>query len=524
MCGICGIIHTQSCEHEIENQLSKSLRCLRHRGYDGCGISINLPYKKILSRRRIVSTQQFIQQIQSEQQTQNHSIILNKKCKCDSFEKNRICGIAHTRYKTAGECSLNNTQPVFNKNETIALVHNGQIEVSGVGDEKNKSIFDSKYILDVFDRAFSQTKSIFKSINIVHDTIKGAYSCVLMIKDLGIVGFRDPNGIRPLVFGINKNNKDLELFDEIKNVESAIFASESVVSNRLGFNIVRDVCPGESIFIDLKGNVRYANYCMTSVFKKRVLSIPSRISHGYTPCLFEYIYLADEQSVIDGISVKRARELMGEILHEKIIRRVGNIDVIAPVPNTPVGATKRLAHLLNAKYTDLLYLPSMTQLYKNQNADELDEIANDTLKASRTFILPTKNKRELAVKDKFRINVDYILQCQGKILALVDDSIVRGTTMRIIVKMILELVQPRKLILISLAPPIRYENVFGIDIADRNSLIAHNRTQKEISHELGVDEIIYGDLDSITDAFKHEAEIGGVYVDGYESSVFKQNN
>jgi amidophosphoribosyltransferase len=516
MCGICGVLHVKSCEQIVENELSESLKHLRHRGYDGCGLSINLPYKETLVRRRIMNTSRFIKNLPLPLIERN---IENKDCNCDNREKYRISGIAHTRYKTAGECKLKNTQPVLNKSKDIALVHNGQVEVYSSSLDENSSqsieqMFDSKYILEVFESAFKKTKSIFQSVKTVHDTVKGSYACIIMIKDLGIVGFRDPRGIRPLVFGTDINNNDEDLFENVKTVNTAIFASESSVIDGLGYKLIRDVAPGESIFVDLKGNVRYGNYGNSK--------IPSgKTSYrNYTPCLFEYIYLADETSVIDGIQVGRAREIMGELLFEKLNRYFGSIDVMAPIPNTPVNATKKLAEMLGVKYVDLLYLPSMKELEKDIMVGA--NTRKNIIKNSRTFILPTQNKRELAVKEKFRINVDHILDCQDKVLALVDDSIVRGTTMSIVVKMIIELAQPKKVILVSLAPPIKYENVYGIDIPDRHTLIAHDKSLKDITIQLGVDEIIYGNLDSIVRSFKREAASNGVYVDGYESSVFRQ--
>lgn len=527
MCGICGILHVDSCEHNIEKELSKSLKSLRHRGYDGCGISINMPYQESLSRRRIVSTKQFLKQFKSPRII-SQLLDDSKCCKCEEY---RICGLAHTRYKTAGDCSLENTQPVFNDDMTMGLVHNGQIEVFSSIDNSKEQIFDSKYILQVFEKAFKQTQSIFRSINVVHNTVNGAYACILMIKDLGIVGFRDPRGIRPLAFGTEQDNIDLDLFEDVKNIKSAIFASESAIMDDLEFKFIRDVKPGESIFIDLKGNVHYGNYGIAPPPKDFVLCGQDSRLVKYTPCLFEYIYLADENSIIDGIRVGRAREIMGELMHDRLKRYFKSIEAIAPIPNTPVNATKKLSEILNIKYVDLLYLPSMKQLEISNNdqipssesSDDLTSIEyiKNAAKTSRTFILPTQNKRKLAVKDKFRINVDSILDCQGKIIALVDDSIVRGTTMSVIVKMIKELVQPKKLILVSLAPPIKYENFYGIDISDRNTLIAHNRTSKEIARELGADEVMFGDLDVIIQAFKKEARKNGVEIDGYEHSVFK---
>jgi amidophosphoribosyltransferase len=211
---------------------------------------------------------------------------------------------------------------------------------------------------------------------------------------------------------------------------------------------------------------------------------------------------------------------MGELLATKLNRYFQGIDVIAPIPNTPISATRALAAKANIKYTDVLYLPSVMS---DTGDPLLDNAATRTMvKTSRTFILPTQNKRELAVKDKFCINVDAINECQGKTLALVDDSIVRGTTMKIIVDMIHDLVQPKKIILVSLAPPARYENVFGIDIPNRDQLIAHNRSLREIAVQLAATEVVYGDLDSIIDALKAEAHRNGVTVDGYEHSVFRQ--
>ena len=188
MCGICGMLYTHSCEHVIENRLSTGLRSLRHRGYDGCGISINLPYLSNLTRRRIVSTQQFIQQFEC-----GFTPPTDLNDTCNTCNKYRVSGIAHTRYRTAGDCMLKNTQPVFNREKTISLVHNGQVEVyrptdGGVEDSlSTEHLFDSKYILEVFCKTFKQTDSIFRSVKAVHDTVKGSYACVIMILKFWLV-------------------------------------------------------------------------------------------------------------------------------------------------------------------------------------------------------------------------------------------------------------------------------------------------------------------------------------------------
>lgn len=523
MCGICGILYIKSCEHIIEHQLGSSIYSLKHRGYDGCGVSINLPYNQTLSRRRMLSNKRLASYVGDgiQHASEGDDDVSDVKqplriyeCKeCSDISRHRVCGISHTRYKTKGDDKLGNIQPLFNKDKTIAMVHNGQVVLRE--NEQNNidtpdDIVDSHIILKAFEEGFKQTGSIFKAVENVHNTVKGSYACVIMIQDLGLIGFRDLFGIRPLVFGTNNDNIDLQIFDEVKNIKGAIFASESVVLNDLGFKMIKDVHPGESIFVDLKGNVMYSNYYLMESNKLSPLTKKIHQEYKYTPCLFEYIYLADENSVIDGICVNRAREIMGELLIEEI-RRYNDIDVICPIPNTPSQSTKNIAQLLKIPYIELLYTPISD---KNNN--------NIHKKTHRTFILDTPEKREKAIKNKFRISIDYVLKCQNKVIALVDDSIVRGTTMRTVIKLVKDIIQPKKIIIISLAPPIKYKNIYGVDISNEHNLIASGRTYDEIARELGVDNIIYGNLQNITTALLHEANTHGITVSGYETSTFNK--
>lgn len=472
MCGVCGILITQSCECQCEDILSNAMDNLRHRGHDGCGIVVNINSE--IYRRRLLSKEG----VCSEESLSLDLIpnVIRKsddfytKCRCLSSLKQPVAGLVHTRYKTAGKCSLKNTQPLLNHSRTIALVHNGQIKVN--------EGHDSKRILDIFDEHYHKTNDIFKSIEILKQNIIGSYACILLIKNVGIVGFRDPLGIRPLIFGTNNNN--------------VMFASESIVLTSSNYKVIRDVKPGESIFVNMQGLITFS---------------PKQHIVKYTPCLFEYIYLAHEKSIIDGIQVQRARTIMAELMFDKLKHYLINtktvIDVLVPIPNTPVLATLHLSALSKIKYVDLLSLPLHL--------------------SGRTFILPTQNKREMAVKQKFKINHDRISECKGKTIALVDDSIVRGTTTKILIKMIRQIVQPRKIILISLAPVVRYKNIYGIDIPDQKELIAHNRTLAEIAVQLGADDIFYGDIVKINSSLIKEAYLNGVSVSGFESSVFLNN-
>lgn len=570
MCGISAILlcdrtdqgqneqGQNECENECkcEDKLYESMNALRHRGYDGCGLLVNTRNGEIYRRRLLnkhgISTNEDSNlnsnpNSNSNPNPNNIKIIIKNdefynQCRCrnslggekhQKFQNTKhqpsryqdtnhqpsryqpsIFGIAHTRYKTAGECEIENTQPIMNENGTLALVHNGQVEIP-VGEvpvggvlvgEKYSS--DSKYILDMFERFYkdelhgseSIDKTIFKTIVKLNECIRGSYACILLIKNIGLVAFRDPNGIRPMVFGIADRRKKIngpnkQSIDKTTNI---MFASESVVLTTLGYQMVRDVKPGEAIFVDVEGNINYFNTLSNNTLATNTLS---NNTLTYKPCLFEYIYLAHESSVIDGIKVHRARMIMAELMYEKLKLYSSNlIDALVPIPNTPVSATKHLSALSKIKYVDLLSLP----LYLSD----------------RTFILPTQNKREMAVQQKFRINSDRISQCRGKTIALVDDSIVRGTTTKILIKLIRHQVQPRKIILISLAPLVRYKNIYGIDIPDCHDLVAHNRTLGEIAVQLGADDVMFGDILKITNRLLQEAHNNGVPITGFESSVF----
>jgi amidophosphoribosyltransferase len=281
-----------------------------------------------------------------------------------------------------------------------------------------------------------------------------------------------------------------------------------MVLSRLGFEKTYNLCPGEMLLIKPKftANTKCTSSKCTSS-KCTSLEITRKVFGNpiYTPCLFEYIYLADENSVIDGISVDVARTTMGRLVSSRMISKYSDSTniCIVPIPSTPNRAAKEMSDILGTNYVDLI------------DVDMMDR------KSSRTFILPTQNARKTAVYNKFSIKQENLKFVENvKHIILVDDSIVRGTTIRRIIALIKEYVNPKKITIVSLAPAIRYENIYGIDIPDRNTLIAHNKTEKEIANDLCVDEVLYGDLNEITRTFINIAKENGIKLQGFESSVF----
>jgi amidophosphoribosyltransferase len=291
--------------------------------------------------------------------------------------------------------------------------------------------------------------TIFAAVSGVHRRCRGAYAVVAMIAGYGLLAFRDPFGIRPLVFGRAETEGGYEY----------LVASESVALDTLGFELVRDVAPGEAVFIDLDGNF---------------YSAPCAQNASLNPCIFEFVYLARPDSVIDGISVYETRLRMGESLAEKIRReyRHLDIDVVIPIPDSSRPAAMQLSKHLN--------LPYREGFIKNRYI-------------GRTFIMPGQAIRRKSVRQKLNA---IAMEFRGKNVLLVDDSIVRGTTSREIVQMARE-AGARKVFFASAAPPVRFPNVYGIDMPSRDELIATARTTAQIAREIGCDELIYQDLDAL---------------------------
>jgi amidophosphoribosyltransferase len=376
-------------------------------------------------------------------------------------------GIAHCRYPTAGSAySSAESQPLYvNSPFGIVLGHNGNLTNS---DQLKQEMFrqdlrhintnsDSEVLLNVLAHELQgatqnfrlDLPSIFNAVAGVHRRCRGAYAVVAMIAGYGLLAFRDPLGIRPLVVGQAHTDRGTEYQ----------VASESVALDALGYKLTRDVAPGEAIFIDLDGNF-YSKQCA------------SRASHN--PCLFEYVYLARPDSVMDGVSVYEARLNMGVRLGEKIKRtlRHVDIDVVIPIPDSSRPSALQLANRLGIDFRE--------GFVKNRYI-------------GRTFIMPGQAVRKRSVRQKLNaINVEF----RGKNVLLVDDSIVRGTTSREIVQMARE-AGAHKVYFASAAPPVRYPNVYGIDMPTRSELIATGRDDDEIAREIGADWLVYQDLEDL---------------------------
>jgi amidophosphoribosyltransferase len=393
-------------------------------------------------------------------------------------------GIAHVRYPTAGTSSSAEAQPMYvNSPFGICLAHNGNLTNA---DELNEDLFrsdrrhintnsDSEVLLNVFAHELHAVSSlrtspdeIFEAISRVHQRAVGAYAVVSLITGYGIVGFRDPFGIRPLVYGKRESATGVDY----------MIASESVALSVLGFELVADVRPGEAVYIGSDGSM-HTRQCTPAV--------------TYSPCIFEYVYLARPDSVIDQVSVYKARLKMGEKLANKILRLYpeNDIDVIIPIPDTSCTAALPMAHRLEVKYRE--------GLVKNRYI-------------GRTFIMPGQMQRNKSVRRKLS---PVQLEFRGKNVLLVDDSIVRGTTSKQIVQMARE-AGANRVYLASAAPPVRYPNVYGIDMPAATEFVAHGHTVEEIAEYIGVDWLVYQDLDDLIEC------AAGINpsIDRFDCSVF----
>ncbi len=376
-------------------------------------------------------------------------------------------GIAHCRYPTAGSASNSaESQPFYvNSPFGLMLAHNGNLTNA---EELKKEIFlqdlrhintnsDSEVLLNVLAHELQaaatryqlDAETIFRAVAGVYRRVRGAYAVVAMISGYGLLAFRDPHGIRPLIVGRNVTSSGTEY----------LVASESVALDTLGFQIMRDVAPGEAILIDMNGQ-----------FHSMVCAEQSM----HAPCIFEFVYLARPDSLIDGISVYESRVKMGEHLAEKIRHTLPHlaIDSVIPIPDSSRPSAMQLAMRLN--------LPYREGFVKNRYI-------------GRTFIMPGQAQRKKSVRQKLNTIAQ---EFKGKNVLLVDDSIVRGTTSKEIVQMA-RFAGARKVYFASAAPPVRFPNVYGIDMPSRHELIANDRSDEEICREIGADGLIYQDLDAL---------------------------
>ncbi len=446
MCGIIGIV----AKGQVSQALYDGLTVLQHRGQDAAGI-MTYENGKFFMRK-------------------DNGMVRDVFHTRHMRDLRGNMGIGHARYPTAGCSTSAEAQPFYvNSPYGICLAHNGNL--TNV-DELKKEIFreeqrhintdsDSEVLLNVFAHELQRggklrisEEDIFHAVARVHERCRGGYAAIVMINGYGIVGFRDPYGIRPILFGKHETEQGTEY----------MIASESVAMNVLDFEVIRDIAPGEAVFISVDGKLS-ARQCARSPLS--------------SPCIFEYVYLARPDSVIDGISVYQARIRMGEKLAHKIERAWPDhdIDVVIPIPDTSRTAALQLCQVLN--------LPYREGFVKNRYI-------------GRTFIMPGQGQRKKSVRQKLNaIGSEF----KNKNVLLVDDSIVRGTTSQQIIQMARDS-GARKVYFASAAPPVRYPNVYGIDMPSVHELIAHDRTEEEIARAIGADKLIYQDLEDLIEAVR----------------------
>ncbi len=447
MCGVVGIAGKTA----VNQMLFDALTMLQHRGQDAAGIVTchegRLFLRKDTGMVRDVFHTRHMRALQGNY------------------------GIGHVRYPTAGSSSSAEAQPFYvNSPYGITLAHNGNLtNAEEIHDDLFKTDLrhmntnsDSEVLLNVMAHELQKrgkleptADDIFQVIGRVHERCRGGYAVVSMITGQGLVGFRDPNGIRPLIYGSRETEQGMEY----------IIASESVAITALGFKVERDIEPGEAIFIDMQGNLS-THQCA--------------VAPRYRPCIFEYVYFARPDATIDGISVYKARLKMGEKLAQKILREWGeehDIDVVIPIPDTSRTSALELANTLGVKFRE--------GFMKNRYI-------------GRTFIMPGQQLREKSVRQKLN---PVELEFRGKNVLLVDDSIVRGTTCNEIIQMARDS-GAKKVFFASAAPMVKYPNVYGIDMPAKSELIASNRSVEEIREIIGADRLVFQDLEDLKGAIR----------------------
>ena len=470
MCGIVGIVGNEN----VAGQLYDGLTVLQHRGQDAAGIATADG-----TRLRVQKGNGLVRDVFDETRM---SVL-------------RGCvGIAHVRYPTAGSEGLDEAQPFYvNSPYGIALAHNGNLINTEAlrqqvfeADRRNVNTeSDSEVLLNVFAYELDAQRMLtpeaaIRAVAGVHRRCKGGYAVVSVVLGLGLVAFRDPHGIRPLVLG---KRGDAEY----------IVASESVALDVLGFERVRDLAPGEALVITNDGQL-HSEICATE----------TRMS----PCIFEYVYFARPDSMIDNVSVHKARMRMGTKLGEKILRLRPDhdIDTIIPIPDTSRDVALEMSNVLGVKYRE--------GFVKNRYV-------------GRTFIMPGQGERVKSVRRKLN---PIHLEFRNRVVLLVDDSIVRGTNSQQIVQMARD-AGARKVYLASAAPPVRHPNIYGIDMPAAEELVAHNRSIEEIEKHLGCDWLIYQDLEDLEAAVREGNQaltqfdsscFNGQYVTGIEPGYFER--
>jgi len=460
MCGVIGIV-----SHEPVNQaLYDGLTVLQHRGQDAAGI-VTSSGKKLHIRR-------------------NNGLVK------DVFHTRHMkkllgnMGVGHVRYPTAGSASVAEAQPFYvNSPYGISLAHNGNLTN---GKALKKELYeedfrhintesDSEILLNVFAQALYKRQAysvtpddVFNAVSRVHERCEGAYAVVAMITRDGLVGFRDPYGIRPLVYGVRQSKQSKEY----------MLASESVALVSQGYKLVRDIAPGEAIFISKEGKIS-TQQCAKN---------PS-----HNTCIFEYVYFARPDSMIDNVFVHKARMRMGHKLAKRILHEWHDhdIDVVMPIPDTSRTAALEMAYTLNVPYRE--------GFIKNRYI-------------GRTFIMPGQKVREKSVRQKLNpLGIEF----KNKNVLLVDDSIVRGTTSKQIIQMAKDS-GAKKVYLASASPPVCHPNIYGIDMPVADELIANNRTEEQVADIIGADRLFYLSLEDLIRSIRE----GNPDLKTFDCSVF----
>ena len=462
MCGIVGVIS----KSPVNQMIYDALLMLQHRGQDAAGIVAMQGTKCFMHKARGMVRDVF--------RTRNMRGLPG------------TVGLGQVRYPTAGNAySEEEAQPFYvNAPFGIVLVHNGNLtnafalkqELIDVDRRHINTTSDTEVLLNVLAHELAlaargqplTSEQVFDAVAAVHKRLRGSYAVVALIAGYGLLAFRDPFGIRPLCFGVSDDAEGLGL----------MVASESVAIEGTGHKLVRDVAPGEALFVDLDGKL-HSRQCAES---------PSLY-----PCMFEYVYLARPDSIMDGVSVYQARLNMGETLAQRLIStiRPNEIDVVIPIPESSRPSAMQLAQRIGKPYRE--------GFVKNRYV-------------GRTFIMPGQGVRKKSVRQKLNaIGVEF----KGRNVLLVDDSIVRGNTSKEIVQMARE-AGARKVYMASAAPPVRFPNVYGIDMPTNEELIAHNRSIEEIRQYIGADALIYQDVA----AMKRVVGALNPLLDGFEASCF----
>ena len=443
MCGIVGVISTSP----VNQLIYDALLLLQHRGQDAAGIATQQGRKFFMHKAKGMVKDVF--------RTRNMRALPGS------------CGLGQVRYPTAGNAaSEEEAQPFYvNAPFGIVLVHNGNLtnaqslkaDLFNTDHRHINTESDSEVLLNVLadelDKATRgkalQPQDVFVAVQAVHKRIRGSYAVIALIAGHGVLAFRDPYGIRPLCIGRSPDG-------------TVMLASESVALEGTGHVFERDIQPGEAVFIGLDGKVA-AQQCAAAP--------------QLSPCIFEYVYLARPDSVMDGISVYQARLNLGQTLAKRVVSTVppSEIDVVVPIPESSRPSAMQLAQLLG--------LPYREGFVKNRYV-------------GRTFIMPGQGVRKKSVRQKLNVIGS---EFKGRNVLLVDDSIVRGTTSREIVQMARD-AGARKVYLASAAPPVRYPNVYGIDMPTSSELVAHGRSVEEIRQIIGCDALIYQDVDAMKKA------------------------